>query len=358
MIGAVSARRALVRGSASAALFLVGMSLTPAALADEADTATRNAARELGTSGVKAYQAGRYEQASDELEKAYLILRVPSLGLWSARALVKRGRLLEAAARYEETILLRLPSGDTEVHKTSVQEAKTELAALKPAIPTLTVHVRGAAPSEVQVSLDGEPLSETSLGVAKPVNPGTHRLVGLRGQQRVTASETVNEGQAREVELSFRAADALAPVASASASVASASAPSAPVASASAPSAPSAPSDVAPTAQPAHARRVWSVVALAAGGAGLAFGGATGLLALNKRGELDDTGKCTDGCPTSLESDVNKLSSYRTLSTVGFIAGGVLAGAGIVLWVTAPSEQRPQARARLAPGGILVEGTF
>jgi hypothetical protein len=100
------------------------------------------------------------------------------------------------------------------------------------------------------------------------------------------------------------------------------------------------------------------VVALAAGGAGLAFGGVTGLLALNKRGELDDTGKCTDGCPTSLTSDVNELNRYRTLSTVGFIAGGVLAGVGIVLWVTAPSEQQPQARARLTPGGLLLEGTF
>lgn len=340
MTDARSARRALVRRSASAALFAFGLSLTPAALAEEADSATRNAARELGSSGVEAYQAGRYEQASDELEKAYLILRVPSLGLWSARALVKRGRLVEAVARYEETIVLRLPSGDTDVHKRAVQEAKAELATLKPTIPTLTVRLQGATPGEVRVSLDGEPLPQASLGAARLVNPGSHQLVGLRGEQRVTASETVREGQAREVELSFRAAEAAVPVAVASK-----------------PQSTSPPRDVLPTAPPRHPRRVWSIVALAAGGAGLAFGGVTGVLALNKRGELDDTGKCTDGCPTSLESDVNQLNRYRTLSTVGFIAGGVLAGAGIVLWVTAPSEQQ-QRRARLTPRGILLEGTF
>jgi hypothetical protein len=340
MSGGRAALRPLVRRSASAALFVFGMSLTPAALADETDSATRNAARELGSSGVEAYQAGRYEQASDELEKAYSILRVPSLGLWSARALVKRGRLVEAAARYEETLSLPLPSGDAAVHKKSVEEAKTELAALKPAIPTLTVRLQGAAPSEVQVSLDGEPLPQALLGTAKPVNPGSHQVVGLRGEQRVTASETVSEGQVREVALSFRTAAAVAPGVSSSGPD-----PSDP------------PRDVQPTTRPARTRRVWSVVALAAGGAGLAFGGVTGLLALNKRGELDETGKCTDGCPSALESDVNELNRYRTLSTVGFIAGGVLVGAGIVLWVTAPSEQQ-QARARLTPGGVLLEGTF
>ena len=57
------------------------------AAADEADSATRDAARGLGLSGVEAYQAGDYDVASNRLEKAYSLINVPSLGLWSARAL-------------------------------------------------------------------------------------------------------------------------------------------------------------------------------------------------------------------------------------------------------------------------------
>jgi len=326
---------------ASAAVLVTVLGSSSLARADEAaDTATRNAARELGSSGVEAYQAGRYEQASDELEKAYSILHVPSLGLWSARALVKRGRLVEAAARYRETIGLRLPSGDVEVHKKAVQDAKIELATLESAIPTLVIRVTGALPSEVEVTLDGEPLPSSSLDTPRRVNPGAHRLIGLRGAQRVTASETLSEGQHRQLELGFRTA-AAAPLATPAPET----------------RAPSPSTDTGTRSQRSHAQRMWSVVALATGGAGLAFGGVTGLLALGKRGQLDDTGKCTDGCPTSLKADVDKLSTYRTLSTVGFIAGGVLSAAGIVLWVTAPSEPQ-QVQARLSPGGILLDGTF
>ncbi|HEY4160327.1 MAG TPA: hypothetical protein VGM29_19580, partial [Polyangiaceae bacterium] len=57
--------------------------------AQQADDVERSAARELGTAGVEAYQGGDFLTASDELERAYRVRRVPALGLWSARALAK-----------------------------------------------------------------------------------------------------------------------------------------------------------------------------------------------------------------------------------------------------------------------------
>jgi hypothetical protein len=80
---------------------LVGMALWLAAgsvRAQAVDDATRGAARTLGYDGVKAYNAGDYAVADQKLEKAYRVLKVPSLGLWSARTLVKLGRLVEASA--------------------------------------------------------------------------------------------------------------------------------------------------------------------------------------------------------------------------------------------------------------------
>jgi Tfp pilus assembly protein PilF len=83
------------------------VSLSSVASAQEIDDASRTAARAMGNSGVEAYQAGNYQEAVDRLEKAYGIARVPSLGLWSARALRKLGLLVEAANRYLETSFQR-----------------------------------------------------------------------------------------------------------------------------------------------------------------------------------------------------------------------------------------------------------
>ncbi len=323
------------------ALVLASLTLCSAAAAQE--SATRSAARALGTSGVEAYEDGRYEQASDELEKAYSILRAPSLGLWSARALVKRQLLVQAAERYLETTGLQVPTGDAAIQKKAIEEAKSELAALRPSIPTLKIRVIGAPPAEVQVTIDGASVATALLASGRLVNPGNHEVVGVRAGQRVRASATLSEGQTQQLELRFgsvETAPAVEPTVS----------PSAPAASA--------PADRAPAASPGGARRKWAVVALAAGGAGLAVGGVTGFLALGKRKELDDSGKCTDGCPTSLSADVNQLNTYRTVSTVAFIAGGVLAATGITLWVTAPSPKGAQARAAFGPNGLSLDGRF
>src|SRR5688500_19688537 len=81
-------------------------------LGQAADESTRTAARALGTAGVEAYQANDFATATDKLEKAYGILRAPSLGLWSGRALVKVGKLVEAADRFLEVTSLQVPTGE------------------------------------------------------------------------------------------------------------------------------------------------------------------------------------------------------------------------------------------------------
>src|SRR5262245_41613860 len=79
------------------------------------DPATRAAARDLGSAGVKAYQEGDYATATEKLEKAYALLPMPSLGLWSARALAKQNKLVAASERYLEVGRLEVSGGDAEV---------------------------------------------------------------------------------------------------------------------------------------------------------------------------------------------------------------------------------------------------
>jgi hypothetical protein len=96
--------------------------------------------------------------------------------------------------------------------------------------------------------------------------------------------------------------------------------------------------------------------------AGLGVGAVSGALALDKRSGLDAA--CPDGnCPPALHGDVDSFDTLRLLSNVGFIAGGVLAGAGMLLLITAPSAPEPSTagrlpRLRVGPGGVSLEGSF
>ena len=309
-------------GAASCACL---MTLAAGSWADEPDEATRVAARALGAAGVESFQTGKYAEASDKLEKAYGLLKVPSLGLWSARALAKRGQLVEAEERYLETTGLQAPSGDSAVQRKAQQDAKAELATLKPRIPSLVIKVSNADASQLSLTLDGQPLATSWLGRPRLVDPGEHHVSAQRGADEAQGAATVAEGESKDVALAFKSAPVAAPAA-------------APTDSAIATVALNAPTDLNDSGQPSHAKRTLGWVALAAGTAGLVVGGITGIIATGKKSDLKNSGVCEgDRCPTSQTDTVNSLNSMRTISTVGFIAGGVLAGTGIVLLLSSGS---------------------
>ncbi|HEX2674260.1 MAG TPA: hypothetical protein VHM25_25460, partial [Polyangiaceae bacterium] len=181
--------------------------------ADTVDDATRNTARKLGYAGVEAYQAGDYRTASEKLEKAYAVLRVPSLGLWSARALVKLGKWVEGAERYTQIGQLGASSGNEAVQKRARADAESELAALTPKIPSITVQVTGAPLSEVSVQIDGAPIAPELLGEARPVNPGPHKIEGQRGDEHAVVELSLAESEHQPAVLAFHAPVAAAPIA-------------------------------------------------------------------------------------------------------------------------------------------------
>ena len=76
---------------------------------------------QLGYEGVAAYQKGDYVSARDKLERAYRVVRAPSLGLWSARALEKSGKLVEASERYLEVTRLEVKAGEAAVQQELAQ---------------------------------------------------------------------------------------------------------------------------------------------------------------------------------------------------------------------------------------------
>src|SRR6185369_13029841 len=104
----------------------------------------RQEARNLGYAGVRDYARGDFDAASAQLERSYALLRVPSLGLWSARSLVQLGKLVEAERRYREVAAMTVDSNAPAVQHAARATAELELAELSPRLPTLRLHIRGA----------------------------------------------------------------------------------------------------------------------------------------------------------------------------------------------------------------------
>jgi len=265
-------------------------------------------------------------------------LDVPTLGLFEARCLDKLGRLVEANERYLAVTRIQLDEKALEVHRTAQTEAATERAALQPRIPKLEIVVIQAP--NAQLTLDGRPVPAALVGVTQPVDPGTHNVVAVARGKTMERRIEVKEGATARAEFDFTGSATTAPVLTQ------------PPASGSVDAAQGAPERDKSTGQ---GQRTAGYIALGVGGVGLVVGGVVGVLALGKKGDLDDN--CTDSkCGPDYHGDVDSYDTLRLLSTIGFGVGIAGAATGAVLLLTAPSESG--VTASVSPSGIRVGGRF
>src|SRR5262249_21380739 len=104
------------------------------------------------------------------------------------------------------------------------------------------------------------------------------------------------------------------------------------------------------------AQRAVGFVTIGAGAIGLGLGIATGIIAIRQKSELTD--KCGPqlACGPSNYDAADTYNGTRVISTVGFIAGGALAAAGLVIVLTAPRGQR--VALTFSPGHAALRGAF
>ena len=326
------------RASARALPALLSLSLffgSAVASAQPVDDASRAAGRQLGYEGVNAYTAGDYETASERLERAYAILRVPTVGLWSARSLARLGKLVAASERYQEVGRLPLPDVESEVHKKAQSDAQEERAALLPRLAHLRIVVSTTpASSPSFVTLDGQKLPAAVIGTELPVDPGTRHLELHMGERTTASDVTVAEGESQSVELAL--ADEVVP------------APVPP------------PVHEAPVArEPAQGStmRTAGWITAGVGAAGVVFGAIMGGIAASEDARLGDV--CRDGvCPTRETDAVDAYQSQRTLSIVGLWVGGAAVAAGIVLVLVAPRPARASVSMTVGPGTFGLMGRY
>jgi hypothetical protein len=311
---------------------------------------SRERARSLGYSGVRAYGAGDYAAAHEQLERAFSLLPVPSLGLWSARTLVKLNRLVDAERRYREVARLHVEADAPPVQLQAQATVQHELLELLPRIPILRVRIEGARAEDVVVSLDGAELPAERWARGEPVDPGPHALSGTHRGERSTIEITAVEGGEREVLLRFAPAVPAAPPAVAAAIPGTAEAP---VSSAS-----------AEEPSSARAQRIAGWIGVGAGVAGLSLSGVSYFVARGQREELEQQGVCNSrGCTASPK--VDSYNRMRTLNWVSLAAGGVFGAVGVTLLLLEPKPEPAQASSssrqlavRLGFGSAELVGSF
>jgi len=326
-----------------------------------------SSARELAKQGLQAYDAGRYEEAADKLGKAYEVVHVPTLAVNQARALVKLGKLVAASELYLEAQRIPKDKSWQSTQTDAQRDAEKERTELLPRIPRLTVSIKGAGPSDVDVLIDGSALPAAMIGSEELQDPGTHKVQGSHGTELVVETITVKEGDHASVTLQFKLVSASAvqpgpkvPNQQNQAQPPPMAAPtpaSAPLAAQTAPQpAPAAPSNKGST------QKTIGWIGVGVGGAGLAAGAVTGFMAMSKRNSLNNDGLCSADlkhCAPAASSRVDSYNSFRTISTIGLYAGGVLAATGVTLLLTSPKQESgPTVGLWLSPSGAALTGGF
>lgn len=339
---------------------LIASGLLFAAAAIGQNDTLLSSARELAKEGLEAYDSGRYEEAAEKLTKAYQLVPVPTLATNRARALVKLGKWVSAAERYLEAIRIARDKTWQAVQVEAQRDAERERDALMPRIPRVKVMLTGAGPSDVEVSVDGVVLPAALIGVEQLQDPGVHKVQAKRGAELVSESFTAKEGAHAIVTLRFKSGQASQP--QPGLEVPHQPEKSTPVAQASQATQPEPSSNVGNEAGSSNHQKLIGWIGVGAGGAGILLGGITGVLALSKHSSLNDSPDCSSelqNCTPSKRNDVEAYNSLLPITTIGFIAGGVLTAAGVTLLLTAPTrEAGPRVGLWVSPSGASVTGRF
>ncbi|MCC6554291.1 MAG: hypothetical protein IT372_15020 [Polyangiaceae bacterium] len=285
----------------------------------------RKAAEALADKGFEHFEAADYKAAAGSFEEAEGRCHSPRLLVFLARSHARLGELLRARELLEEAagepITKRSPTSFREAQV----EARKELEALRPRIPVLQALITGAPQEKVALRLDGGAVEIAEISRGRELDPGEHTLVAeAPGFEPLTRHVVLRESTVERLELALR------PVAAA-------------------PPPPERPSLAPP------------IAAFALGAVGIGVGAVTGILSAN---EVSDIKSRCEGnqCLKADAEQGDRAALLGTVSTVGFVAGGVGVAAGVLLLALrpAPAPGASASRAVLSagPGSFRLGGTF
>lgn len=347
----------------SLAVLLLATAFAPSIARADVSDGDKATARQLTIDGYEALKKNDYTGAADRFKRADSLYHAPTITLGMARAQAGLGKLVSAQELYSRVVHEPLPPNASAGVTKAVEDAKRELEALSPRVPSVVINVKGTdAP---KVTLDGMDVPSAALGVKRPIDAGKHIIKATAaGFAPGEATVSLLEGKSESITIELKPGQdtSAPPVAAAALSV------TPPL---SGPPEPTRPLEHATLTAPAqdHAKakdstqKTLGLIILGVGTAGLIVGGVTGGLALGKHGDIVKS--CPEGhCPpdqkVTLQPAIDSYSSMGTISTIGFIAGSALAATGVVLMLTAPKAMSTHAAISpiLGPGFVGAKGSF
>jgi hypothetical protein len=296
------------------------------------------AAEALFNEGRSLVAKGKYGEACPKFAESQRLDPASGTLMNLGDCYEKIGMFASAWATYREAVSEANRVGN----KQRERDAKVLADRVEPKLSRLLVKVPEAhVVPGLQIKRDDLLVDRAQWGTYIPIDPGDHRvLVEAPGYAPWSAHLAIAEAARRDIEVPRLEALPEPP----------------------------------PQEDRGKSQRTLGFVVGGVGIAALAAGGVVGLTAMSLRSEAKDLGCSEVDCATSEAMEKNDSALGRAnVSTVLFIAGGVVTAAGAILLLTAPSgpavsagsaarAPKPASRPSIAAGiggrGVLVQGRF
>jgi hypothetical protein len=286
--------------------------------------------------GRELMEANKVSEACGKFAESYRLDRALGTLINLALCHEKEGKTASAWAEFNEAA-----ADAAAEHDDREAFARKHIAALAPELPRLSLTVAPAASalSSLEIKLDGHVVGKAAWSSSLPIDPGDHELrASADGKRPYLTNFSVKKG-AGTTSVAVPAFD------------------DAPKAVNLTPAPPEPP-------PPASTQRTIGYIATGAGAIGLLAGAAFGLTAISAKGDRDARCDANNLCDQEgLDKDKDARNA-ATVSTIGFIAGGVLTAGGLFLIFTSPKAPKaappPTAQAKIGVAGtsVFIGGRF
>jgi hypothetical protein len=312
------------------AALLAGMFSLPVRASADGSAEVAARAQALFEDGKRLMADHKFAEACPKLAESERL--DPAGGTQLALGLCHEGEGKTASAWADFNLALTQARRDGRAERE--QAAQEHIRALDSRLTKVAIAV--TPQKGIVVTFDGTALGDAEWGLPLPVDPGQHTIGASAPGAKAwsTVVDVRGEGKTVSVSVPTLEQDSTAPPV--------APTPTTPPTPAPVPPAPTPPPTT--TAQPDSPSQTpgavpWRTVGLVTAGVGvvgIGVGSVFGVIALSNKNDAEAAGCVGDVCPSSAASKRDDARNAGNVSTIFFVAGGVLAAAGVTIWLLAP----------------------